>query len=103
MLNNQLNTYFIDFYLPQYNLYIEIKGDIYSKDKYLAFCKQYNYKSILIDKNIWNKIKELYSYKIVNWEGRKKYPSNKIIPSETICRTELFKILNISEDIVQSI
>lgn len=31
-----------------------------------------------------------------------KQKSNKIIPSETKCRTELFKILNISEDIVHN-
>lgn len=99
-INNQLITYFVDFYLPDYNVYIEIKGEIYSKEKYEAFCNQYNYKHILINKKIWNKLKELYSYLIINWEGRKKYPPDKIIPSETKCQTELFKILNISEDIV---
>jgi len=37
-INNQLITYFVDFYLPDYNVYIEIKGEIYSKEKYEVFC-----------------------------------------------------------------
>lgn len=75
-------------------IYIEIKGAIYSRNKYLAFINQYNYKNILIDKVLYKEITKLFSYCINNWEGRKQYNTD-IIPSETIRQTKFFQLLNI--------
>ena len=94
ILNNNDSIYFVDFYLPYYDMYIEIKGTPYSKEKYLAFVDQYNYKNILIDKSLYKEIIKLFSYSIKNWEGRKQY-NTEIIPSETIRQTKFLQLLNI--------
>lgn len=71
-INNKTTTYRPDFYLPNENLWIEVKGfwyDALSKLKYEEFSKIYNIK--LINSEKYKQMALKYQDKLPNWEGRK--------------------------------
>ncbi|MCX6806543.1 MAG: hypothetical protein NT135_00215 [Candidatus Berkelbacteria bacterium] len=60
-----------DFYLPEYNAYIEVKNFLssYSKMRDRLFRKKYpNIKLTLIGKKQYNTLKRIYAPQIKNWE-----------------------------------
>lgn len=54
MFEDSQHMYFPDFYLPDYSLYIEVKGWIQPKD--LCKWRDFKYKLLVIDKNLINKL-----------------------------------------------
>lgn len=66
------DTYRPDFFLPEYNLWIEISGWV-SKDKsrklkmFKAFYPEY--KLFHIDETVYSGLKNIFSFKVQNWEG----------------------------------
>lgn len=68
-------TYVVDFYLPKYDKYIEVKGkwEKIAKEKIDMFIKKYGKrKIIIIDGNKYKKLERWFSHKIPLWENDKK-------------------------------
>ena len=89
-INNKDISYFPDFYLPELNIYFELKANNGNTTKYELFKIQNPNEIIyLIKGEEIKKLSRLYSHKIDNWEGRKYYPESydrkSTISSETIC------------------
>lgn len=73
--NNAKLVYVVDFYLPKYNIYIEIKGkwDKTSLLKTKLFKEQFkNTKLFIIDKPLYFKIEKKYKHSISLWETPKQ-------------------------------
>lgn len=86
--NNLLCTYVPDFYLPELNHYIEIKGKWEnSAKKKIQLLKKYKpeIKLFIIDGTKYKNIEKLYINKISLWETSKQNIKNK---------PELYKIIN---------
>jgi len=66
----EIGTYLPDFYLPEKNLYIEVKGywRRNDKEKYNKFKENHNI--LLIEKNEYKHLKHIYNHFIPNWEGK---------------------------------
>lgn len=92
-------TYFPDFYLPQYDIYFEIKANNGDTTKYNLFKEYYPNKTIyLIKGEEFKFLSKLYSYIIKNWESKKYYPErynkNSIKSSTTTCWKLFMDYLN---------
>ena len=76
-------NYTPDFYLPDYNIYIEVKNFLwkYSKIRDRKFRKLYpNIKLILLLKKNYLELERKYSHSIKNWEYKNSpFPNNKIV------------------------
>lgn len=69
--NAKVVSYTPDFYLPELDIWIEVKGwfDEKSKQKMLAFKNEYqNEKIVLIGECEYRNIEKVYKNKIINWE-----------------------------------
>ena len=81
------HTYLPDFYLPEQELFIEVKGrQIFTNtDKFYEFEEKYPDKNTcLIDNDVYKKINEKYRNIIPNWETPSKpYISDKKHPAQT--------------------
>ncbi len=66
--------YVVDFYLPKYDAYIEVKGsyDNISKLKIKLFKEQYSSRLFVIDKKVYKRFNKQYKNKIENWENGSK-------------------------------
>ena len=102
--NNIEISYFVDFYLPELDIYFEIKANNGNTTKYELF-KQQNPNEIiyLIKGEQFKQLSKLYSYNIDNWQSKKYYPESynkkSAQTSTTTCWTLFIKYLN-NEDIV---
>ena len=67
-------TYLPDFFLPDFKIYIEVKGywSKEAKEKVDAFKKEYNPTLLIIDGFIYNSLKRTYKPHIKSWEGKEK-------------------------------
>ena len=73
--------YVIDFYLPELNEYVEIKGGVSSDRKYNLFILEYPEINIkIIRKEEYEKLSQKYQNKIINWE----YPRSKILSGTAV-------------------
>lgn len=81
------HTYMPDFYLPEHELFIEVKGrQIFTNtDKFYEFVEKYPDKNtFLIDNDVYRKLNEKYKNIIHNWETpNKPYISHKTHPVKT--------------------
>ena len=71
-------SYQPDFYLPQYDIWIEVKGWMDAKSiKRLELFEKYfpcEYKKLfLIDEKVYNDLNKIYASSIKNWEHKGKY------------------------------
>ncbi len=70
------HTYRPDFYLPDFDMYVEVKNFLgaYSLKRYFLFKRKYpNIKLKLLLKRDYLKIQENYKDLIDNWEGRNNH------------------------------
>ncbi len=68
-------AYTPDFYLPEYNLYIEVKGYMYfsSRVKLKRMFRYYsNLKLLILSKNCYKLLESQYSFLIEEWEYEKQ-------------------------------
>ena len=82
-------SYQPDFYLSDYDLWLEIKGwmDEKSKLRLELFSKQYpveNSKLIIIDEKLYYSIQDIYGW-IDNWEFSKKHKNNNFVEDKSNC------------------
>ena len=61
------------FYLPQYNIYFEIKANNGDITKYIKFKNEKDEEAYIIYGKEFKFLSKLYSYKIKNWESKKYY------------------------------
>lgn len=67
-------SYLVDFYLPKYDAYIEVKGkweDI-AKEKVDLFKQQYDNKLIVLEGKQYEKLRKKFEHKINLWENPRK-------------------------------
>lgn len=65
IFKNKQHEYFPDFYLPDYNVYIEVKGRVQEKD--LSKWKYFTKKLLVIDKDSIYNLKQFFDKNLKGW------------------------------------
>lgn len=67
-------TYMVDFYLPKYDKYIEVKGkwEDVAKEKVKLFKEQYENKLIVLEGRQYRRLEKKFEHKISLWENSRK-------------------------------
>lgn len=74
-------SYLPDFYLPKFNVYIEVKGYSLDNNRKLRELIQVhpNFPIKIVDSEVYSKLENQYSNLIKNWEYKNKFKYNEIL------------------------